>query len=137
MAEGCLSKKLNDISLDDVIVISAGTGTASGRKPTDETIQVAKEHGIDVSGYISSGMSRTHIESADIILVMAEMHKNAILRGMPSTKDKIRFLREFSSEKDRTKNSIADPIGMPIGFYREVFEIIKDSVEGFVKWLEK
>ena len=137
MAEGCLSKKLNDIGLDNVIIISAGTGTVPGFKPTNETIQVAKEHGIDVSGYISSRLSRAHIENADIILVMAEMHKDAILRVIPSAKDKIRFLREFSSEKEPKKNSITDPIGMPIGFYREVFEIVKDSVEGFVKWLEK
>jgi len=137
MAEGYLSKKLNDIGIDGVTVISAGTGTVPGLKPTSETIQVAKEHGVDVSGYFSSGLSAAQIESADIILVMAEMHKDAILRMAPAAKSKIRFLREFSSEKERVKNSITDPIGMPVGFYREIFKIIKDSVEGFVKWLEK
>jgi len=137
MAEGCLSKELSDAGINDTIVISAGTSTIGGLMPTAETIQVVKEHGIDVSGYVSSNLSRMHVEKADIILVMAEIHRDAILRIMPSAKNKIRFLREFSSETDRNEKSIADPIGMPIGFYREIFEIIKDSVEGFVKWLKK
>ncbi len=140
MAEGCLSKTLNDSGINDVIVISAGTRAVSGFKPTEETIQVARENGLDVSGYVSSKLSREHIEKADVILVMAKMHEDAILEMMPAAKSKIRFLREFSSESsanDKKKNSIADPIGMPISFYREIFEIIKNSVEGFKKWLKK
>ena len=137
MAEGYLSKKLNDFGVDDTIVISSGTGTIPGLKPTNETIQVMKEHGMDVSGYISSSLSRKHIENADVILAMEQRHKDIISRIIPRAKGKVYLLREFSSEKNRQKNSIADPIGKPIEFYREIFEIIKDSVEGFVKWLKK
>lgn len=137
MAEGYLSKRLNDVGIDDAIIISSGTGTVPGLKPTNETIQVMKEHGIDVSGYISSSLSKVHIENAEVILAMTQGHKDIISRMITAAKGKVYLLREFSSEKERKTNSIADPIGKPIEFYREVFEIIEDSVEGFVKWLKK
>jgi len=75
------------------------------------------------------------IDKADIILVMAPVHKEAILRMAPRTKNKIFYLREF--EKKSSLNKIVpDPIGRPVEFYRTVLDIIKKSLDGFLKWLE-
>ena len=137
MAEGYLVHRLKELGLEDVIVASAGTGAMGGFHPTAETVEVMKESSIDVSGYTSSPLERSRIESADIILVMESAHKNRIIIMSPDTQDKIFFLREFSSEK--TKNIfIDDPIGKSIEFYREVSAVIKNSTEGFIKqWLKK
>ena len=137
MAEGYLVKRLKDIGVEDAIVISSGTAALSGLKPTEEAIEVMKEHGIDVSGYISSSLNKAHIENADTILAMEPRHKDRILDMVPEAKNKTYLLREFSSEKNQTNNLINDPIGRQIEFYRSIFEIIENSIEGFLKWLKK
>ncbi|UCD55322.1 MAG: low molecular weight protein arginine phosphatase [Candidatus Omnitrophota bacterium] len=137
MAEGYLVKRFKDIGIDDAVIISSGTGAIPGLKPTKEAIQVMKEQGIDVSGYISSSLTKMHIENADAILTMEPGHRDRVLEMIPEAKNKVYLLREFSSESNRKSNSINDPIGRSLEFYREVFEIIKDSIEGFLKWLKE
>lgn len=137
MAEGYLVKRLNDMEITGSIVISSGTGAVPGLKPTKEAVHVMKEHQIDVSGYISSSLSKMHIENADAILAMSPAHKDKILEMVPTVRERTYLLREFSSENNRKDSSIADPIGKSIEFYREVFEIIKNSIEGFLKWLKE
>jgi len=137
MAEGYLIKKLKDMGVEDTIVISAGTNAINGLKPTDETIEVMKEEGVDVSGYVSSGLTKTNIDNADAVLVMTEEHKKRILTISPSSKDKVYLLRAFSEKYKKDDNSIGDPIGRPIEFYRDIFKIIKDSSEGFIKWIKE
>ncbi|MBN1353384.1 MAG: low molecular weight protein arginine phosphatase [Candidatus Omnitrophica bacterium] len=137
MAEGYLAKRLKDIDASDTLVLSAGTYASNGARPTDEAIQVMKEHGIDVSGYVASKLSKIHIDNADIILVMEPHHKETVLNMSPDAEGKTYLLRSFSSERKHRNNSIKDPIGKPIEFYREVFGIIKDSMEGFLEWLQK
>lgn len=136
MAEGYLVKRLKDMGINDAVVISSGTGAVPGLKPTEEAIQVMKEQGIDVSGYISSTLSKTHIQNADAILTMAPGHRERILEMAPEARNKTYLLREFSSKTDRRSNFIDDPIGKSLEFYRETFEIIKDSIEGFLEWLK-
>ena len=137
MAEGYLVKRFNDLMIQDSIIISSGTGAIPGLKPTKDAIEVMKEQGIDVSEYISSSLSKMHIQSADAVLAMEPRHRERALDMVPEAKKKIYLLREFSSEENRKSDSIDDPIGRPIEFYREVFEIIKNSIEGFLKWLKE
>ena len=137
MAEGYLMKKFLDMGAKDTTVISAGTSALNGLKPTEETIEVMNEEGIDVSGYMSSALSKANIDNADAILVMTPKHKEKVVSISPSSKDKVYFLREFSDEYKKEGNSIADPVGRPMEFYREVLKVIKDSSEGFVKWIKE
>ena len=137
MAEGYLAKRLKDLGLKDITIMSSGTGAMPGLKPTGEAIQVTKEHNIDVSGYVSSRLDKGHIQNADVILVMEPRHKEVILDMAPEVKDKVYLLRAFASEENRKIDFIKDPIVKPLEFYKEVFEIIKDSIEGFLKWLKE
>ncbi|MBL7157181.1 MAG: low molecular weight protein arginine phosphatase [Candidatus Omnitrophica bacterium] len=137
MAEGYLAKRLKEIGAKDMVVHSVGTHAVPGFKPTDEAIEVMKEHGVDVSGYMSSPLNKIHIDTADIILVMEPYHKEKILNLAPDVEKKIKYLREFSSKKSIEKRRIRDPIGQPIEFYKEVFNVIEDSIEGFLKWLKE
>jgi len=139
MAEGYLYKRFKEMGLDDILVISSGTAATYGRKPTAETIEVMKEEGIDVSGYISSGLSKLQVENADAILVMEPKHADAILGIVPDAAKKTHLLKEFAPDEARAdgNNSIEDPIGMPLEFYRKTVGIIKKSIEGFLKWIKK
>lgn len=135
MAEGYLVKRLKDEGIEGTSVFSAGTFATPGLKPTDETIKIMKENGVDVSGHLSSLLNKAHIDTADIILLVEPYHKEKILDLLPDADDKIYYLRRFASEVNRKKDRIEDPIGKPIEFYREVFDIIQDSVEGLLEWL--
>ena len=137
MAEGYLVSKFKAMGLTDKLVLSSGTGAIPGLKPTQETIDVMSEHGIDVTGYVSSSLSKQTIENADVILVMTPSHKERILSMDLKAKAKTFLLREFSEEESKDGSLIMDPIGRPIEFYREVFEVIKVSIDGFLAWLKK
>ena len=137
MAEGYLTKKLNDEKIKDITIISSGTGAFPGLKPTPEAIEVMKEHDVDVSGYVSTPLSKAQIESADVILAMEPRHKIRIITVMPDSEGKTYLLREFSDAENQGVKSIQDPIGMPIEFYRIIFAVIKNSIEGFIKWLKE
>jgi len=137
MAEGYLVKKLNDEKIKDITTISSGTGTVPGLKPTPEAIEVMKEYDVDVSGCVSTPLSKAQIESADIILVMEPRHKIRVITMVPDAEGKIYLLREFSDAGNQGVKSIQDPIGMPIEFYKIVFAVIKNSIEGFIKWLKE
>ena len=135
MAEGYLSKRLRDGG-KNISVASAGTGAISGLKPSPEAVEAMKEINIDVSRYESSPLTKDTIEKADIILVMGPMHKERVLQLAPSVEDKVFYLRQFVNGNAQDK-FIPDPIGKPIEFYRKTLDLIKESVEGFLKWLEK
>jgi len=133
MAEGYLGKRLKEEKIDGVLVASAGAGAMGGFHPTEETVKIMKEESIDVSGYVSSALDKSRVDNADVILAMEPLHKERIESISPGSGKKVFLLREFSSEKDKKNISIDDPIGKDTGFYREVFAVIKNSIEGFIK----
>ncbi|MBP7056456.1 MAG: protein tyrosine phosphatase, partial [Candidatus Omnitrophica bacterium] len=47
MAEALMKRRLADLGKSDIEVKSAGIAAASGGSPTEETIEVMKEAGID------------------------------------------------------------------------------------------
>lgn len=134
MAEGYLKKRLKELG-KEILVESIGTGTISGFRPTHEAIEGMREIDIDVSDYKSSALTKEAVDKADIILVMAPMHKETIVRMVPVAEDKTFYLREFAKD-DSLNKIIPDPIGKPIEFYRGILDVIKQSLEGFLKWLE-
>src|SRR4030042_4467282 len=84
MAEGYLVKRLKDLGIKDISVISSGTGAVPGLRPTNEAIQVMAAHGIDISGYASSVLNKMDQDNDDIILVMEPIHKEIILNLVPN-----------------------------------------------------
>ena len=134
MAEGYLKRRLKELGRE-ILVESTGTGAISGFRPSHEAVESMKEVGVDVSDYESSALTKEAVDKADVILVMAPRHKETIVGMVPVADDKIFYLREFAKE-DSLNKIIPDPIGKPIEFYREVLGMIKQSLEGFLEWLE-
>jgi len=131
MAEGLLKKYLEDLG-KDIAVMSAGTGTLDGMPPTIPTIEVMKAEGIDVSAFRSKILTEKLIKAADLILVMEAMHKEEVLRRVPSASSKTYLLREFgrSGKAERPKDpEIPDPIGQPVEYYRNSLYLIKDELQ--------
>jgi len=138
MAEGLLKKYLRQAGKGDIKVISAGVLPASGLVPTQETVEVMKEEGIDVSGYRSKNLSPELIKRADIILVMEAIHREEVLNKVPEAKSKTFLLKEFGVpgfDKNGLAIGIRDPIARPIDDYRLCLNMIKKEIERIVKIL--
>lgn len=134
MAEAYLNKLAEEEGAR-IEVRSAGTLGLEGSSPSKEVIALLEKEGIDSSRYMSKGLSKEMVAWADIILVMAPEHKLAVLGLSPAAESKVRYLGEFNP--DRGEIIIPDPIGRPLAFYISSFKVIKQSIEEFIKWLEK
>jgi protein-tyrosine-phosphatase len=134
MAEGYLRKRLAEKNISAEIK-SAGTLGINGMPASNGSIKILEDEGVSTEGIKSTGLTEELIKWADIVLVMEPGHKERIITMTPEEEDKVYFLREFG---DDTGNLvIPDPIGKPQAFYNVSFQVIKKSIEGFIKWLEE
>jgi len=132
MAEGFLRKDLSQ--KDGFIVKSAGISAVDGMMPTPYAVDVMKDEGIDIAGYLSSALSKDFAKAADLILVMAQMHKKSIIDTMPELKDKVYLYNEFAGLGDNA--DIVDPIGQPLSLYKLVCSQIKEATFKIIKRLK-
>lgn len=138
MAEGLLKKRLKELGKSGIMVRSAGVRAIDGYPPTDETIRVMKEEGVDVSSFESAGITEELIESSDLILTMSRSHKLEIIRRVPQAAAKTFLLREYGRREDGPAvidPEIPDPIGGPESVYKTCVDIIKEDIERVAKLL--
>ena len=102
IAEALMKKMLKEKGRDDIEVISSGTSTINGLRPTYETIEALKEEEINAENCLSKQITKEMIEESDLIFVMTETHKNYIAGMLSFSMDKVRLIRE---------GGIMDPIG--------------------------
>lgn len=134
MAEAYFRKRLLEEGLE-IGLKSAGTMGISGVIPAENTIRTLEEENISTDGLISTGLTTDLVAWADLILVMEPGHKENILLDNPGSEGKILYLAEF---REGIGNFIIpDPIGRPLSYYKMTFGVIKESVEGLLKWLTK
>ena len=132
MAEGFLRKDLHQN--EGFIVKSAGISAVDGMKPTPYAVDVMKDEGIDISGYLSSALSEQFAKAADIILVMTKTHKDIITDIMPDLKSKVFLYNEFA-ELDNGAD-IEDPIGRPLLLDKDVCNKIKKASQQIIERLK-
>lgn len=138
MAEGLMKKYLNELGKDYIEVRSAGISALAGFPPTEETIDVMKKEGVDVSSFKSLRAGEDLIKNSDLILVMEDMHKDFITRIVPEAASKTYLLKEFLADEDKAyseNHNIPDPIGKPLEYYKLSFQLIKDQIERIAKLL--
>ena len=131
MAEGLFRKFVED-RVEDFIVESAGISAMDGFPPTDQTIRVMKEEGVDVSDHLSQRLTLEMIEASHKIFVMEKFHKDWILRYAPEAEPKVMLLTEFSSKAGNGHMGdidIPDPIQMSEHFYKNILTIIRQCVQ--------
>ncbi|MBU4149481.1 MAG: Sua5/YciO/YrdC/YwlC family protein, partial [Candidatus Omnitrophica bacterium] len=122
MAKALLEKLIKQSGLSDRIKVdSAGTGGFLGIPAAENTIQVLKEEGVDVSSHKGKGITGELLKKSDMILVMERRHRDIILNKVPAAGLKVRLLKKDSD--------IPDPIGRSLEEYRDVLGIIKNQVE--------
>jgi len=137
MAEGLMKKYLKSLGQNDITVRSAGVRALDGYSPTDETIEVMGEEGVDMSGFRSSAITEEAIKGADLILAMGTIHKNEVIRCVPEASAKTFLLKEYGrTDKGRVEETdVPDPIGQSLAEYKTCLETIKREIERVAKML--
>ena len=137
MAKGIFRKMLDAAGKKDIRLTSAGTAAPEGMTPPSAVEEIMKGEGIDISSHRATSLTVDLIEEADLILVMEERHRQAVLGKSPRASGKVFLLKEFSAVPQEKHLSVPDPIGAPLLVYQEALGEIKSCLQGLLKELEK
>jgi len=124
--------------LSHVVVASSGTAGLDGACASPEAIAVMSEIGVDLSRHRSGKLSASDLRTSDFVLAMTRNQLEYIARRFPEGIDERRLLRAFekSTSPDPGAEDLADPMGQPIKFYRQLLPIITRSVDHFILHLK-
>jgi len=126
MAAGFLREHLRrEGRQDDLRVRSAGTWTVEGRPASAYALQVMVERGLDISDHRSRILTARDVEEADLILVMAQSHREAIEVEFPQARGKTYLLSEMAGRS----YDISDPGGAPLAVYRRCADELENLIE--------
>ena len=122
MAKAMLEKFLKQACLSNKVKVdSAGTSSYSGMIAAQNTIDVMKEAGADVSTHKGKSVTPDLLRKSDSIFVMGRSHRSAVLGILPEADSKLKLLKE--------NQDIPDPIGKSLEEYRRIRDIIENEIE--------
>lgn len=120
MAEGIFNKYAEENKLD-WFAESAGIQAITGLPAFENSVEVCKEIGVDLSDFTSTWICDTDPLQYDLFCVMTENHRN-IISSLGIDKDKIIILNEKNG-------GISDPYGESVEIYRKCRDEIQKGVE--------
>jgi protein-tyrosine phosphatase len=129
MAEALLRAKLPEHLQDKTDVASAGTLGIDGMPATNYAIRVTEELGGKLAGHRSQGVSTELVESADLILAMANEHVDFLRLHYPAYRENFYLFKQFASKEPPADAEIEDPIGASLAVYRECVQTIADELD--------
>lgn len=130
MAEALLRHQMAQEGLDDWEVASAGTWTMDGVPASRYAIEVMARRDLDLSLHRSREVNRRLLEEADLVLVMTNSQREALIQEFLDQRDKIFMLSEM---KNGHRYDIDDPYGGPLEEYEACLEALADLIEGGVE----
>ena len=150
IAEGFLRAALTRrMGADAPSVSSAGTAGWDGSAAMAESVQAARERGVEIGAHVARRLEASHLAAADLIVTMAAEHRDAVAAWEPRTADRIFTLKELvrlvesmapvtsstdistrvaaAAERRRKgfagnplDDDVVDPLGMPLDSYRAI-----------------
>ncbi len=162
MAEGLLRRAL-ERRLGDTAprVGSAGTIAIDGAPAMPESIEAARERGVDIRTHAARLLTPELIDDADLVLTMAAEHRDAVRRLVPGAVPRTFTLKELTrvlearpatepderldtrvgvaaaarasgAPADRFDEDVVDPLGMPLDTYRAIAWEIEEWTDRLV-----
>ena len=110
IAEGLFREMARRAGIQDVEAASAGIGAGNGQPPSDHSVEVLAEEGIDISGQRSQMLTPELVEAASHIFGMTTSHQQAIQAFFPEIQEKVFVLRELIVD-DALDLEVPDPGG--------------------------
>ncbi len=127
-AEIKLKEILKNSKLDNFNISSAGIYAMIGEPANLNSIKVANEKNLDLSGHIAKQLTIDHVKLYELILVMEEDQKKWIEKKYPFSFGKVHLIGKWNNE------IIYDPYQKP---YPAFVEMAKKIDLCLLDWLEK
>lgn len=109
LAETLLHNKINKARLGKQFTCSScGTDSLASTPPPKDMQVFAKKHGYDMSGKLSSMLTKQMIESADIVFTIDRPTQDYVAKKYKLQKHKIFLLKQFDIEDTLTDLDIRD-----------------------------
>lgn len=128
MAEGLLKQKLSDANKIDCKVSSAGLAALVGYRADPSACQLMKNIGIDISDHRACQLHTEMIRKTDLVLVMEQDQKLAIIEKHQSARGKVFRLGEWEDF------DIVDPYKKDFAAFERSLALIE---KGIAHWMEK
>lgn len=106
-------KKYRPEALKRLKISSAGTKAVSGGRVNDVVALIARNNGFSLRGHTADPLTAKTVKSADLILVMEQVHKDHVLKKFPEAEGKVFRLMEYGWQGDDEVASldVPDPTG--------------------------
>ncbi|MHC4878763.1 MAG: arsenate reductase/protein-tyrosine-phosphatase family protein [Planctomycetota bacterium] len=119
---GKLAERLN-CSIEDLpehgwYVSSAGLAAGYGSPASPESVQLAREHGVDLTPHESQPLTERLLNHADFVYTMTRGHRDAILSRRPDLAGLVQLLARDGSD-------VPDPIGGGFDEYQRCCQSIE------------
>jgi len=165
IAEGLLRRAL-ERRLDDgaPAVGSAGTIAVDGAPAMPESVEAARERGVDIRTHGARRLTPQLIDDADLVVGMAAEHREAVARLLPGAAARAFTLKELTrilearttaeteprldarvgaaaaarangSPANRFDEDVVDPLGMPLETYRAIAWELDEWIERLLRAL--
>ncbi len=125
MAQAIALNELEKAGVTSAVVLSAGTGTVSGRPASEKAAAAMNEMGLDISGHRTTVLDMKMVEEADLILTMTERHRQEVIGVCPWAAGKVFTLGEYAG----AGGDVMDPFGGGLEVYRRT----ADQLAGLVR----
>ncbi|MEN7972224.1 MAG: hypothetical protein ABFR47_00150 [Verrucomicrobiota bacterium] len=121
-----------------VRVLSAGVQARSGKSASQVVRHVAKLNGFSLRSHHSDPLTKKTIKEADVILVMENWQKDAILEHFPQAAEKTFRMMEYLWNGDSEDiRDIPDPTGQNTADYEEFISVAHAEVERIFRELAR
>lgn len=134
LAEAAARAEASRRGLADFTVSSAGTNAWDGSPASDGALLVGMERGLDLGAHKSRKLTRDIVAAADLILVMAPNHVEAV-RQLGGA-GKVHLLDEYASDGKSSKG-IDDPFGGDLDGYRATLDRLQSAISAMFDRLER
>jgi protein-tyrosine phosphatase len=117
-------RKYRPEALRRLRITSAGTKAMSGGRVNDVVALIARNNGFSLRDHSAEPVTARIVKAADLMLVMEQVHKDAILKKFPAADGKVFRLMEYGWQGDEDVESldVPDPTGKTADDFRAFIE---------------
>lgn len=133
LAEGLLAHKAAQNNLDWTID-SAGTGDWHvGQLPNIRSIQVAKEHGIDLTNQRARQFKAEDLEHFDLIFAMDSSNFSNIISMAKNDEQKNKVILIRNMVEANMNLAVPDPYYSDLSAYQNVYQILDEACDKIIE----
>jgi protein-tyrosine phosphatase len=126
IGEGLLKARLHDRKID---ISSAGIGALVGHPADPLAVEVAADHGLDISAHRAQQATSSLLSSMDLVLTLDQSHSDWINARYPQLRGRVHKIMKWHENAD-----IADPYRQPKAAFEQAWTDIETGID---EWLKK